>query len=499
VSDKFDVIIAGSGLGGLICGYISAKNGYKVAIFEKNAQIGGCLQTFTRKGVKFDTGMHYIGSMEDGQIMHQFFKYLGLLDDVKVSPLNKNGFEVISVGGEKYKYANGLENFVETLVQKFPDNRADIQRYADRIKTIADASPLYNLQNINSNAFIDTEYFTTSINDFIASCTDNPKLRNVLAGNIPLYAGVKDKTPVYVQALMNNFYIQSASRIIGGSDSIVSSLVKSIEKFGGKIYKNSEVEEFICDEKCMTKVRLKNGKEFDGKYFISNIHPQVTISKIHSPLLRKVYRDRISNIENTISNFTVFLIFKKNTVKYLDYNYYHYDSEQLWDLENYNPEEFPLNYMYMQQAVELGEEYAESAQIIAYMRYDEVKKWENTKIGKRGKDYEDFKREKAERMIDKLNEQFPGIKDCISDYYTSSPLTYRDYTATVNGSIYGILRDKNYPIQTRISQRTKIPNFFFTGQNINSHGILGVTIGAITTAAEIVGKEAIVNEIMKQN
>ena len=499
MSDKFDVIIAGSGLGGLICGYISAKNGYKVAIFEKNAQIGGCLQTFTRKGVKFDTGMHYIGSMEDGQIMHQFFKYLGLLDDVKVSPLNKNGFEVISVGGEKYKYANGLENFVETLVQKFPDNRADIQRYADRIKTIADASPLYNLQNINSNAFIDTEYFTTSINDFIASCTDNPKLRNVLAGNIPLYAGVKDKTPVYVQALMNNFYIQSASRIIGGSDSIVSSLVKSIEKFGGKIYKNSEVEEFICDEKCMTKVRLKNGKEFDGKYFISNIHPQVTISKIHSPLLRKVYRDRISNIENTISNFTVFLIFKKNTVKYLDYNYYHYDSEQLWDLENYNPEEFPLNYMYMQQAVELGEEYAESAQIIAYMRYDEVKKWENTKIGKRGKDYEDFKREKAERMIDKLNEQFPGIKDCISDYYTSSPLTYRDYTATVNGSIYGILRDKNYPIQTRISQRTKIPNFFFTGQNINSHGILGVTIGAITTAAEIVGKEAIVNEIMKQN
>ena len=497
MSDKFDVIIAGSGLGGLICGYISAKNGYKVAIFEKNAQIGGCLQTFTRKGVKFDTGMHYIGSMEEGQIMHQFFKYLGLLDDVKVSPLNKNGFEVISVGGEKYKYANGLENFVETLVQKFPDNRADIQRYTDRIKTIADASPLYNLQNINSNAFIDTEYFTTSINDFIDSCTDNPMLRSVLAGNIPLYAGVKDKTPVYVQALMNNFYIQSAFRIIGGSDSIVSSLVKSIEKFGGKVYKNSEIEEFVCDEKCMTKVRLKNGKEFEGKYFISNIHPQVTISKIHSPLLRKVYRDRISNIENTISNFTVFLIFKKNTVKYLDYNYYHYDSEQLWDLENYNPEEFPLNYMYMQQAVELGEEYAESAQIIAYMRYDEVKKWENTKIGKRGKDYEDFKREKAERMIDKLNEQFPGIKDCISDYYTSSPLTYRDYTATINGSIYGILRDKNYPIQTRISQRTKIPNFFFTGQNINSHGILGVTIGAITTAAEIVGKEAIVDEIMK--
>ena len=492
---KDKVLIAGSGLGGLICGYIAAKNGYEVTIFEKNAQIGGCLQTFTRKGVKFDTGMHYIGSMEEGQIMYKFFKYLGLLNDVRISPLNRDGFEVISFGGKNYKYAIGMENFVNILAQHFPDNRDDIQRYIDKLKKIADASPLYNLQNINTNNFIDTEYVTTSVNDFIASCTDNPKLRNVLAGNLPLYAGVKDKTPIYVQALMSNFYIQSAYRIVGGSDNIALSLAKSIEGFGGKVYTNAEVEEFVCDEKQMTKIRLKNGQEFEGHYFISNIHPQATISKIQSPLLRQVYRQRIENMENTISNFTVFLVFKKNTVNYLDYNYYYYDNENLWDLENYQPEEFPLNYLYMHQAVEQGQPYAESAQIIAYMRYDEVKKWENTTIGKRGKEYEDFKKEKAERLINKVSEQFPNLKDSILSYYTSSPLTYRDYTATTNGSMYGIVRDKNYPIQTRISQRTKIPNFFFTGQNINSHGILGVTIGAITTIAEIVDKNNIIKQI----
>jgi len=494
-NNGYDILIAGSGLGGLVCGYILSKNGYKVAIVEKNPQIGGCLQTFKRNGVKFDTGMHYIGSMEEGQVMHKFFKYFRLLDDVKISPLDKNGFEVISLGGEIYKYANGSENFVETLAQQFPDNRADIQAYIDRMKMIANASPLYNLQKINANVFIDTEFVTTSVNDFIASCTTNPKLQNVLAGNLPLYAGVRDKTPVYVQALMNNFYIQSAYRIVGGSDSIAFSLAKSIEHFGGKIYKNAEIEEFICNEKQMTKVRLKNGQGIESKYFISNIHPQVTVSKIHSPLLRQVYRDRIANIENTISSFTVFLIFKKNTVKYLNYNFYYYDNEQLWDLENYKSEEFSRNYLYMHQAVEAGEQYAESAQIIAYMRYDDVKKWENTMVGKRGRDYEAFKQEKAERLINRLNEQFPNIKNCISGYYTSSPLTYRDYTATVNGSMYGILRDKNYPIQTRISQRTKIPNLYMTGQNINTHGILGVTIGAITTCAEFLGTNQIIKDI----
>jgi len=493
-NSKYDILIAGSGLGGLMCGYILSKNGYKVAIVEKNPQIGGCLQTFTRKGVKFDTGMHYIGSMEEGQIMHTFFRYFNLLDDVKISPLDKDGFELISIGGKRYKYANGLAHFVETLAETFPNNRADIQHYADKMQRIAHSSPLYNLQKINSNYSLDTEYNTTSVNDFIASCTNNLELRQVLAGNLPLYAGVKDKTPVYVQALMNHSYIQSAYRIVGGSDSIAFSLAKSIENFGGTIYKNAEIEEFICDDKKMTAVQLTNGNRMEADYFISNIHPQVTISKIHSPLLRQVYRNRITTIENTISCFTVFLIFKKNTVKYLNSNFYYYDNEQLWELENYAPEQFPLNYLYMHQAIETNQQYAESAKIIAYMRYDEVKKWENTRVGKRGKEYEDFKKEKAEQLINKLNEQFPNIKNCISEYYTSSPLTYRDYTATVNGSMYGILKDKNYPIQTRISQRTKIPNFFFTGQNINSHGILGVTIGAITTCADFLGT----NQLAKQ-
>ena len=281
---KGDVIIAGSGLGGLVCGYILAKNGYKVSIFEKNHQIGGCLQTFTRKGIKFDTGMHYVGSLDEGQIMHKFFKYLNLLNDVKISSLDRDGFDVISIGGDIYKYANGIDNFVDTLAEKFPNNKSDIRLYANKIKEIADASFIYNLQNVNPDVVVDKDIFATSFNEFIDSCTDNPKLRKVLVANMFLYAGVWDKTPVYVQAHLNNFYIQSAYRIVGGSDSVAFSLAKSIENLGGKIYKNAEVEEFVCDEKRMTKIRLKDGRTFEANYFISNIHPQVTINKIASPL-----------------------------------------------------------------------------------------------------------------------------------------------------------------------------------------------------------------------
>ena len=65
--------------------------------------------------------------------------------------------------------------------------------------------------------------------------------------------------------------------------------------------------------------------------------------------------------------------------------------------------------------------------------------------------------------------------------------------------MYGIMRDTNFPTQTLVTQRTKIPNLFLTGQNINSHGILGVIIGAILTCSEIIGADTIIRQIQQHN
>jgi len=133
--------------------------------------------------------------------------------------------------------------------------------------------------------------------------------------------------------------------------------------------------------------------------------------------------------------------------------------------------------------------------LIAYMKYDEVRQWEHTTIGKRGDDYEAFKQEKSEKLLNALEQSFPGIRSRIESYSSSTPLTYRDYTATKEGSMYGVVRDKNFPTQTLVSQRTRIPNLFMTGQNINSHGILGVTIGSIITCSEFLGINTIIKDI----
>ena len=102
---------------------------------------------------------------------------------------------------------------------------------------------------------------------------------------------------------------------------------------------------------------------------------------------------------------------------------------------------------------------------------------------------------KAERLIASLTDHFPELRGTIARYYTSTPLTYLDYTGTADGSMYGIAKDVSLGPACRVPHKTKIPNLLMTGQNINSHGMLGVLVGTIVTCSELLSAKKIYEEI----
>ena len=490
------VIIIGSGLGGLTCGYILAKNGFRVTVLEKNTQLGGCLQTFVRRGIKFETGMHYIGSIEEGQLLHYFFNYLSLLPDVKLSSLDKQAYDIISIGGERFPCANGTENYTEQLLQYFPKERKSLQNYWQAIHEATESSPLHALQTTEDQIVLNPNHVKQSYSAFLESITQNEMLRLVLAGNLPLYAGERDKTPMYISAFINDFYNRSAYRIVGGSETIAHSLVRSIRVMGGTVIPSAEVANINCNDKQAVSVTLSNGDELQADYFISNVHPARMVEMLDTDLIRKSYRDRIMNLNNTISNFTVYIHFKKDALPYLNSNFYHYNTpEDVWRGKHYAQKTYPQSFLYMHLCSSAEQKFATAAVLISYMNYDDVSQWEGTKVGRRGKDYEDFKQEKAAKLLTLLEQQIPGTRQNIEHFYTSSPLTYLDYTGTERGSMYGVQRDCNESIHSLVSQRTRIPNLFQTGQNVNSHGILGVIIGSILTSGELIGVNTIIRQI----
>lgn len=498
----YDVVIIGSGLGGLACGNMLAKEGQKVCILEKNRQFGGSLQIFSREKTIFDTGVHYLGGLGKGQNLHQFFKYFGIIDDLSLKPLDKNGFDRIIFKGDpmEYPHAVGYHNFVERLAEYFPQEKKNIQFYIKKIREICDTFPLYNLQP-HSESFLEETAgsFNTSLEEFINSITSNKKLRAVLLGNAPLYAGEADRTPLYLHALIVNSYISGSWKCKEGGGQIAREMVKQIKAMGGDLFNYAEVSGFQYSGSEISSVELTDGRKISGKLFISNIHPASTVALAGEGRFRRPYAKRMASLENTISTFMLNVVLKPGSFKDQNYNIYYYKDNQVLLGQDKYFKDWPHHFALFPGMGQKG--YLQNLSIMVYMDYSEVAKWSSTfrtlpkNESSRGEDYEVFKVEKAEKLIDLVEARFPGFRSCVQSYYTSTPLTYRDYIGSREGSLYGVSRDYKDPMKTLINSKTRIPNLYLTGQNVHIHGILGVTIGAILTVGEILGEDYILNKI----
>lgn len=504
MKEHYDIVIIGSGLGGLVSAIILAKEGYSVCVLEKNNQFGGNLQTFVRDKTIFDTGIHYIGGLSEGENLYKYFQYLGIMDDLKLKKMDEDGFDIISFEeeNEQYPHAQGYANFIEKLTEFFPDEKEAIQHYCERVVSICNSFPLYNLQHEGK---YDAEILTLNAKQCIDEVTQNEKLRAVLAGSNFLYAGIADKTPFYVHALSVNSYIQSAWRCINGGSQITKQLIKQLKNNGGEVYKYKEVVQLEIEGNKLTTAVMKDGSSVKANLFISNVEPKTTLKMVGKEHFRKSFFNRIESLEGVISAFSLYIVFKPKTFRYRNHNYYHFkNSKMVWDAYKYDENTWPMAYMASMNASGKEEEWADGMTFITYMNFEDVAHWENThnttaEKNDRGESYEQFKANKAERFLQEIEIKFPGIRDCIKSIHTSTPLSYRDYIGGSKGNMYGYVKDSNNPMNTFIAPKTKLDNLYLTGQSINMHGVLGVTIGAVVTCSEIVGKEYLVNKINAAN
>ena len=324
-----------------------------------------------------------------------------------------------------------------------------------------------------------------------------------MGGSNLLYAGDGSRTPFYMHALSVNSYIESAYRCINGGSQITKALLSRFRDLGGKAHKRHEVTKFETENGRVTAVKTANGKTIKGDVFISNIDPKMTLPLVGQEHFRKSYSQRIENIESTIAAFSLYLVLKPDCFKYLNYNYYHFkDYDAVWNAQNYSPESWPESYMVSMGINQKTNGYADNLTVMTYMHFDEVAAWAdtfNTAVNKndRGQSYEEFKAEKSEIIIKELEKKFPHIRDCIEAVYASTPLSYRDYIGCNRGAMYGFVKDAGNPLKSFISPRTRIKNLYFTGQSLNMHGILGVTISGVVTCSEILGGEYLLNKILE--
>ena len=493
---KYDIIVIGAGLGGLECAFMLAKHNKKVLVLEQDALLGGCLQTFTRKGQKYDTGFHYVGGLEENQMLGKLFNYFDLLQLPWVK-MDNDFFDEVIIQGESYHFANGYDNFTETLAERFPKQRQNLKDYVALLKNVGD-NITHSFDSRNADDIYQKSLFAKSAYQFLKETISDSRLIDVLSGTSLKMELNPDKLPLYVFAQINSTYIQSAYRLTGGGMQIAEHLRQSIEEMGGKVLRNSRVSAFEGEAGKATAVIVNNGQErYQADVFISDAHPAKTVDLLQSAgLVRKVYQKRIAAMENTYGMFTANIALKPGRVKYLNRNIYAYSQPDIWHLTHdpiTNPQAFLISF----QPPTDGSEFCSNIDILTPMLWQTVEQWNGTKIGNRGNDYDNLKEEMANRCIKEAGKYVEGLTQAVDNVFTSTPLTYSDYTSTPYGSAYGIRKDFNNVMYTILTPKTPVQNVFLTGQNLNLHGVLGTSMTAMFTCAEIIGMTAVVDDLKK--
>lgn len=486
---KYDAVIIGSGLGGLECAHILSKAGMSVLLLERGTQAGGCLQSYRRLGLAFDTGFHYVGGLDEGQSLHSAFRHLGLLR----LPWQRldNHFDRVTIGNQTFNFAQGYDAFVETLTAAFPAERDALNKYADMLKLCGEQQfDALNPQTGESSLL--SRLFETSAYQYLTETFHDPLLINVLCGTSLKMELRKESLPLFTFAHGNGSFIESSWRLKGDGSLIVNSLVDGIRMHGGEIICNTEVRELVEKDGKLVHAVCSNGEIYEGTIFISNIHPAVTCNLVkQSSRMKKVYRSRITHLENTFGMFTVSLRIKPQTLRYFNWNQYIYKEPDVWTFHLKNN---PVSGVLVSCRIpEDGSKYVQQVDLLTPMNWSECEQWSHTEVGRRGEDYKAMKKRVADECITLAERFIPGLRDRITGCYTSTPLTYRNYTLTPEGSAYGLRKDFRNPIITLLSPRTPIPNLLLTGQNLMLHGLHGVTMTALFTCAEVLGKEPIWN------
>ena len=459
-----DVLIIGSGLGGLECGALLAQKGLRTLVLESSCQPGGCMQSFRRGGLHYDTGLHYVGGLAPGQSMHKAFAQLGLLD-LPWQRMDED-FDHVIIGGRHFAFHQGYDAFVDGLAKDFPLHRKELESFAEK------------LQNITASDMEVSAY------DYLCQTFSDELLLNVVSAAAMKTELRRESLPLFNFAHTCSSYIESSWRLKGDGNLLVNKLVSIICEAGGEVRTNSKVVRLTEENGRVTKATCANGSSYEAGYFISDIHPAMLCELLKEcPSVRKAFRRRMTAAENTCGMFTAQLSIKPDALRYFAHNVFVYDRPNVWTMTEEND---PVKGIMISARVpEDGGDVLRQIDLLTPMPWHECKAWTETKVGHRGDDYKAFCREKTEQCIALAEQYIPGLHDMVEQCYTSTPLTYRDYLGSPEGGAFGMRKDCRTPMLSFHSVNTPLPNLLLTGQSIILPGIEGVTMTAFETCNKI--------------
>ncbi len=501
--EKIDTIVIGSGMGGLACSAALARAGQRVLLLEQHYVAGGMTHTFKRKGYVWDVGVHCLGEMDEGCYPR---KILDWLTEGRVT-MHKYDHVYDSftfTDGTKIDLPGDREEYFANLKSKFPKEIEGIEAYKTAVNKAAKSGyghffsqllPTVLSRFLTPILAYKFKYWSQlTTKEVVEKCVKTPELRAILTAQWGYYGPPPSKSSFYIHAVTVRHFWYGGFYPVGGAQVFAEEMIKTIEAAGGKVMTRTPVKELLFEDDKVVGVVIANETQtkFYAPVTISAVGARATIKNLLPATAQQTtWAKNILKLKQSPCHVALYLGFQGD-IKAAgarasnQWFYESYDMEKTeWNVHDANSIAPILYVSFPSLKDPKHKSEMHTGEVVTFVPYDAFEKWHGTNVRKRGDDYLQFKKDLEERLLNQLFKWMPDLKKYLVFHEFSTPLSTEFYCRAPQGAIYGISPTPERFRTRELRPQTPYKNFYLTGSDVGTLGVVGAMVGGLLTAAKL--------------
>lgn len=482
---QYDVIVIGSGIGGLVTATQLVAKGIKVLVLESYTIPGGSAGYFDREGYRFDVGASMIFGFGEKGTTNLLTRALAAVNQKMETIADPVQIHYHLPDNLDLKVHKDYEQFLQELYNHFPKEKKGIKAFYDecwQVFNCLNSMELLSLEEIRylTRVFFQhplsclglLKYLPLNVGDVARKHLKNPELLKFIDMECYCWSVVPaDLTPMINAGMVfSDRHYGGINYPKGGVGKIGETLVEGLVKFGGEIRYQAKVKEIIVEGNQAKGVRLVDGKEYFAQRIVSNATRWDTFDKLLDE--SKKPKKEIKWQKNYRQSPSFLSLHLGVEAKVLANN----PECHHIILENWRNLEAEQGTIFVSIPTLLDRDLApEGYHIIHVFTPSSIEHWE----GLSGKQYEYKKEESAGRLIERLETIFPGLDAGLDYMEIGTPRTHRKFLGRINGTYGPIPAKRLNGLLSMPFNRTGIKNLYcvgdstFPGQGLNAVAFSG--------------------------